>query len=82
MVRDRLGTAGEVNPAAELNREYKVEGAGAELMANLLSYMNITLEDTRITLDQKLNLLRLDSKKPLPGAKRPRRSKVRSKHAM
>ncbi len=62
-VKDRLDPTGQPVESGEPNRNLEVSDAAASVLANLLQFMHIEEQDTKITLDNKLNVLRLRTKK-------------------
>ena len=59
LVKHRLAPTGELAEKGELNRNLEIAESDTAVLQHLLSYMNIQPEDTKISLDHKLNLQRL-----------------------
>jgi len=62
LVRNRLDETGFIIEG-ELNRVYDTNSADEKIIQNLLKFMKIYLDDNKITLDNKLNSMRMEAKK-------------------
>eukprot|EP01022_Parablepharisma_sp_SALTPOND_P026722 TRINITY_DN64702_c0_g1_i1.p1 TRINITY_DN64702_c0_g1~~TRINITY_DN64702_c0_g1_i1.p1 ORF type:complete len:1094 (+),score=155.90 TRINITY_DN64702_c0_g1_i1:2337-5618(+) len=62
LVRHKIDESGDM-AEGELNKTYDINGADARIVHNLIRYMRINPDDTKITLDHKLNAQRMEGKK-------------------
>jgi len=53
LLKNRLKDDGEVLDGS-LNKEYQTEGLNARVLENIMNYMNVKVEDTKVSLSKKL----------------------------
>eukprot|EP00831_Metopus_contortus_P044458 TRINITY_DN35660_c0_g1_i2.p1 TRINITY_DN35660_c0_g1~~TRINITY_DN35660_c0_g1_i2.p1 ORF type:complete len:335 (-),score=74.18 TRINITY_DN35660_c0_g1_i2:60-1031(-) len=70
VLRHKLSDTSTIIRDADLNKAYDISEVDSRIVSNLVHYLDISPEDTNITLDRKLNKFIVESKKSHAGFRR------------